>query len=435
MLLVAAGTVLIVSCGKKPDAIGLDLVDDEKPFVGTDTTLQIIAWSVPEDSVVSDETTVNVIGSMQTSTFGRATASCYLHLRISDPTPEWGPNPVADSVLFYMEYDTAYGNVSTQQTFTIYRVTEDFYRDSTYYSNRELAWDAGQVFGQYTFVPDLTPQLVVDSTDEGVDTSYLSAQLKFPMDLSFADFIFGLDTSVMASNENFINEVKGIYILPDEVQAAGQGALLSFDLVSERSYIEIFYHNDTTDSLSYRFLININSARVGRFTHRYELSTDPVFTEKVLNRDTAGGETALYLQGLGGIMMNLDFSALNSWPEADRVVVNEARLIFESNPYDEAFPPPDRLYLFKYNESGQLETVSDQAEGDDYFGGYFNTSNRQYWFRLTQEVQKLINGQENYGYIIVPRAKSILPHEVVMPGTGAGIQGRFKLAVTYTLVN
>ncbi|MEZ5147630.1 MAG: hypothetical protein R2759_11270 [Bacteroidales bacterium] len=60
---------MIFACGKQPDTIGLDLVVGTNiPFVGNDTLVEVEAYSVLEDSVISDETTVNVIGPMQTAT-------------------------------------------------------------------------------------------------------------------------------------------------------------------------------------------------------------------------------------------------------------------------------------------------------------------------------------------------------------------------------
>ncbi len=423
---------VFVSCGKKPDTIGLDLVDANKPSIGNDTIIEVEVYSAIEDSVITDETTVNIIGSMQTATFGRTTASAYTHLRISDPNPDWGPNPVADSVLFYMVYDTAYGNINTEQTFTIYRVSEDFYLDKNYYSNDSIGFFQDQVLAQHTFIPDLTPILVTDSTDEGVDSSYLAAILTIPIDNWFADdYIFNLSDS-LGSNESFINEFKGIYIRPDDVNGVGEGALLSFDLLSERSYMSIYYHNDTTDSLSYKFLINLNNARVGKYEHDYTLSQDPIFINQVVNKDTTLGTTNLYLQGLGGVQTYLRFPGLEAMTSEGNRVINEARLIFHSEAYDEIYPPPSTLYLFKFNEEGELRTMIDQNEGENYFGGNFKSDTRTYWFRITMEAQKILNGDPRYGFVIYPAAKSVRPHELVMPGTNPDNSGYFHLEVIYT---
>jgi hypothetical protein len=424
---------LILSCGKKPETVGLDLVDSNKAFVGNDTLIEVMVYSAIEDSIISDETTVNVIGSMQTPTFGLTNASTYSHLRISDPYPQWGPNPVADSIFLYMVYDTAYGNINTQQTFNIYRVTEDFYIDSSYYSNTSLDYDQNHVLAQHTFFPDLTPTLVIDSTDDGVDSSYLAAILKIPFNDWFADTIFNLDTSNFASNDAFIDKFKGIYIRPDDVNGAGLGAILSFNLLSENSYLAIHYHNDTTDSLSYKFLININNARIGKYEHNYQLSQDPNFINQVVNKDTTLGNTSLYLQGLGGIKMILRFPGLEEMAGSGTRVINEAKLIFKSEDYSDELKPPTTLYLFKYREDGSITTLLDQSEGENFFGGNFNANTRSYWFRIALEAQKILNDSFTFdGFVIYPSAKSIRPHELVMPGTNPNIPGHFRLEIIYT---
>lgn len=428
-------TALIFSCGKQPDTIGLDLVGTNIPTVGNDTLVEVFIYSTLEDSVISDETTVNVIGSMQTATFGLTNASAYSHLRISDPNPVWGPNPVADSIHLYMVYDTSYGNLNTQQTFNVYRVSQDFIIDSNYYSNNTLGYHEDQVLAQHTFVPDLTPILVTDSTDDGVDSSYLAAFLTIPIENWFAEYIFNLDTSFLAGNEEFIEEFKGIYIRPDDVNGIGEGSLLSFDLLSERSYLNIYFHNDTADSLNYKFLINLNCARIGKYEHDYELSIDQTFKEQVLQGNQELSSEKLYLQGLGGVQTFMRFPGLEAMRDKEGRIINEARLIFQSENYDENFQPPSTLYLFDYEiveDTIRLTTLNDQSEGDNYFGGRLNEDNNEYWFRISLEAQKIVNGDSINDIVLYPAAKSVRPHELVIPGTNPANPGYFRMQVIYT---
>ncbi|MCB0824164.1 MAG: DUF4270 family protein [Bacteroidales bacterium] len=427
---------MIFACGKQPDTIGLDLVGTNIPFVGNDTLVEVEVYSVLEDSVISDETTVNVIGSMQTATFGLTNASAYTHLRISDPNPVWGPNPVADSIMLYMVYDTSYGNLNTQQTFTVYRVTEDFFIENDYYSDiNSLTYNETPVLAQYTFVPDLTPILVTDSTDDGIDSSYLAAVLTIPIENWFAEYIFNLDSDSLSSNEDFIYAFKGIYIRPDNVNGIGEGSLLSFDLVSERSYLNIYYHNDTTDSLNYKFLINLNCARIGKYEHDYELSTDQTFKEQVLHGNRELSSEKLYLQGLGGVQTFIRFPGLEAMRANPNRIINEAKLIFQSVNYEENFQPPSLLYLFEFDiieDTIRLSTLIDQSEGSDFFGGSLNNNDNGYWFRVSYEAQKIVNGDSISDLVLYPAAKSVRPHELVMPGTNPDNPGYFRMKVIYT---
>ncbi|MEZ5147631.1 MAG: DUF4270 family protein [Bacteroidales bacterium] len=217
---------------------------------------------------------------------------------MSDPNPVWGPNPVADSIMLYMVYDTSYGNLNTKLSLFI-ELRRIFFIENDYYSDiNSLTYNETPVLAQYTFVPDLTPILVTDSTDDGIDSSYLAAVLTIPIENWFAEYIFNLDSDSLSSNEDFIYAFKGIYIRPDNVNGIGEGSLLSFDLVSERSYLNIYYHNDTTDSLNYKFLINLNCARIGKYEHDYELSTDQTFKEQVLHGNRELSSEKLYLQVL-----------------------------------------------------------------------------------------------------------------------------------------
>lgn len=432
-VVVAMLVILTVwSCSKKPETIGLDLLDENKPFVGFDTVFQLSAYSTFEDSVTSDETSFNLLGSMYNENFGRSNASIYTHVRISSLKPDWGDNPVADSVVFTMVYDGYYGNLQTEQTVKVYRVLEDMYRDTTYYSN--VHFDYGDVpLGVHAFIPDLDDILVVDTAGETPDSSYLRAELRIPLENSFADYMFNLDTAYTSSSEAFLEEFKGIYLRNDDVTAAGEGAMFSFDLLDDRSDLTIFYHNDSADSLKFRFFINLNNARIGRYEHEYELSTNQNFIEQVLNADTTRGQENLYLQGTGGIKSLIRLPGVVDWMDGSVRVINEAKLIVSlAEEYTEDYPPATSLILLKNTETGGFDFVADQLEGENYFGGYYNEVSNAYEFRITRHLQQLIAGEKDLGLSLFPTAKSIKPTEMILTGTNPQNPRRFQLQVTYT---
>ena len=422
---------VVISCSKKPETIGIDLLDSGKPFVGKDTTFNLLAWSSIEDSVISDETSVNLLGSLYSETFGRSNTSIYTQLRISSLNPEWGDNPVADSVIFTMVYNGYYGNLETEQTVRAYRVLEDLYRDSTYWSNISFDTEATEL-GSLTFFPDLDDILVVDSGGGTYDSSYINAELRIPFDNAFADYIFNLDTSHTSSSEAFLEEFKGIYLRPDDVGAAGEGAIFYFDLLEDRSNLTIYYHNDTADSLKFRFFINLNNARVGRYEHEYLLGNQD-FINQVVNGDTSLGSEKLYLQGNGGVKTNIFFPNLTEWADSKTRIINEAKLIINlAEEYDEDYPVSTSLILFKNTAEGSFDFVPDELEGENYFNGDYNESTNSYFFRISIHLQDLLSGEKDLGLGLFPTAKSIMSTEMVIHGTNLENPRRFQLQVTYT---
>lgn len=424
----------IWSCSKKPETIGLELLDYNKPFVGKDTTFHVSAYSTVEDSVISDETSVNLLGTMYSEIFGKVKASIYTQLRISALNPEWGSNPVADSVVFTMVYDGYYGNLETEQTVRVYRILEDFYRDSTYYSNVSFE-TAMEELGSLTFIPNLDTILVVDSTDGEVDSSYMNPSLRIPFDNAFADYIFNLDTAYTSSSEAFLEEFKGICLRTDDVASAGDGAILYFDLLDDLSNLTIYYHNDSADSLGFRFLINLNNARVGRYEHEYLLGEQD-FIEQVINGDTSRGTEKLYLQGLAGVKTKIRFPGVAEWAESSTKVINEAKLVINlAENYDDDHAPATSLILLKNTEQGTFVFLPDQLEGEGYFGGVYDKGDNSYAFRISMHLQKLLTGEKDYGVTLFPTAKSIKATEMIFNGTNLEIPRRFQLQVTYTEVD
>ncbi len=423
--------ILVAACSKKPETIGIELLDENKPFVGKDTTFSLVAYSLIEDSVISDETSVNLLGSMYTETFGRSNTSIYTQVRISSLNPDWGSNPVADSVIFTMVYDGYYGNIETEQTVRAYRILEDIERDSTYWSN--ISFETEQVeMGSFSFIPDLDDILVVDSGGGTYDSTYIRAELNIPFDNAFADYMFNLDTSHTSSSEAFLEEFKGIYLRNDDVSNAGDGSILYFDLLDDRSNLTIHYHNDSADSLSFRFFINLNNARVGRYEHEYLLGNQD-FIAQVLNGDTTLGSENLYLQGNGGVKTNIYFPGLTEWANESTRIINEAKLIINlAEEYDEGREPATSLILFKNTSDQSFDFVPDQLEGENYFGGKYDEESNAYFFRISMHIQKLLAGEEDLGLGLFPTAKSVKATEMKLFGTNPQIPRRFQLQITYT---
>ena len=421
----------VASCSKKPDTIGLDLLDENKPFVGKDTTFNIYAYSTIEDSVISDETSVNLLGSIYSETFGRSNTSIYTQVRISSLNPDWGSNPVADSVIFTLVYSGYYGNLETEQTVRAFRILEDLERDSSYWSNVSFDTETTEL-GMLSFVPDLDDILVVDTGGGISDSSYINAELRIPFYNSFADYMFNLDTSHTSSSEAFLEEFKGVYLRADDVNAAGDGAILYFDLLDDRSNLTIYYKNDSADSLRFRYFINLNNARVGRYEHEYLLGSQD-FIEQVLNGDTTLGADKLYLQGNGGVKTDIFLPGVIDWANTNQKVINEAKLIINiSQEYDEDYIPSTSLILFKNTEDGSFDFVPDQLEGENYFGGAYNEASNSYFFRISMHLQDLLAGEKDLGLGLFPTAKSIKATEMELFGTNLSEPRRMQLQVIYT---
>lgn len=423
-------SLVIFSCNKDPQKIGIDLVDATRNVVGLDTTISITAWSSIDDSVVSDETSVNLLGSQFTHTYGLTNTSFYTHLRLSTSQPDFGENPVGDSAILTLVYDGSFGNIGTPQTAIVYRIndTVGMFKDSTYYSNSFFSIDETEL-ANHTFYPNPTDSVLID-------TVKYAPELRVPLNEVFMNSILNPeDPDALLSNEDFLEYYKGIYVTTPSVSVPGHGAILSFDLLNSRSNVTIYYHNDTEDSLNYRLEINLNNARVGRFEHDYSLSTDVDFKNQILEGETSIGNSKLYLQGLGGIKTTLKFPGLADFINQENIGINEAKLIIPAMEQMDGLDIPENLILFQYDKNGVAGFTEDQLEGDNYFGGNLNTGNNEYLFRISFYLQDLLGGSTDYGLVLFPSSKSVKPNGVSLFGTGSNLPSKMYLRIIYTQID
>jgi hypothetical protein len=419
----------ISSCTKKPESIGLDLVNDDQNFVGIDTTFEITAYSSIEDSVRTDETTVNLLGSRFSDIFGLSNAAIYTQVRLSQVQPEFGENPVVDSTILTFVYSSSYGNIETELSLKVNEVTESFYKDSTYYADTELEISPNEM-GSLNFIPTPNDTLVIDSVN-------YPSELRIPLNDDLANRVFDpANADSLGSSDSFLNIFKGIYVSVDDISIPGEGSILAFDLLQERSNITIYYHNDEDDSLSYPFNINLFCGRVGKFRHDYTLSSDPDFIAQVVNNDTTKGMEKLYFQGMSGIQTEIWFPGLADWIDQGNIAVNQAKLELPvySDGISENEVIPERLVLFKYIENGELAFTADQREGDEYFNGTYSEGFNDYFFRLSRYTQSLLNGEHDYGLVLHPSGKNVRAEEVVIFGTHPtdAQSAKVKLKIIYT---
>ncbi len=430
LALFVLSAVFISSCNKKPEQIGLELLESEQLFVGTDTAFIVSAYSTIEDTVVTDETSLNLLGSMITHNFGKTTASFYTQIRLSTVSPDFGDNPVADSAVLTFVYNGYYGNILTQQHLTVYRMTDDFYLDSTYFSNSSFGYDSLHPLSDIYFVPD-PENIIVDSVE-------VPGRLKIPLNGNFSNLMLDPENyDNFTDKDKFTDFFKGLYV-KCEIQdswTGSVGAILYFDLLDANSNVQLYYHNDSTDSLSYTFNINLNSVRVGNFTHDYSLSKNQDFKQMIVNGDTSLGSEKLFIQSMGGVKTILSFPGLKEWAQNNVITVNEAKLILPVVNSVEDYGIPGSLVLFSYTSDGKLVPPQDWHEGEAYFGGKYFENINAYQYRLTYHIQSLLNGEPDYGMVLFPNGKSINAKGVELSGTDPSLSSPIILKITYTKLN
>lgn len=389
--------------------IGLDLMDENNLNTTYTDTLSVYAHAVLVDSIRADETSVNIIGSFCDPVFGITTADLVTELWMTENNPSFGDSPVADSVIVYLSYTGSYyGDLTSQLHVTVYELDEDIEIDSTYYSNRQCQYKHDEI-GDFVFTPMPTDS-VMDP-----DSSMGTARIAIPLNVDFAQMILDAETSHFADNPTFSDFMRGMYFKFDPVESPGQGSLLDINLLSTRSKVVVYYHNNS-DTTTFEMRCSTYTPRYGQIAHDYT-NASTLLSQQLMGDTTAGMEQ-LFVQGLGGVKTVFRIPAISNLGDATNTAINEAKLIMEVLDGDTTYAPPANLEVMMYDEDDELLLIPDFSEGAEYYGGYYNSETATYTFRITRYIQHVINGDiENKGLELVVSGGSINSERLVLHGT------------------
>ena len=426
--------VVVFSCSKEANKLGTSVVPaNSRLQFGYDTAVTINAYSMIDDSVRTDETSLNVLGSYWDPVFGITTASIYGQLRLPSTGHSFGTNPVIDSAVLVLSFSGAYGDSSAMQTIKIHEVAEQMFYDSIYYSNKSLQIDP---------IPLASKTFLASPYDSVlVDTVKVSPRMKIRLDQSAPAFIQKLltaSTTVMASNDEFIKYIYGLYLTAESPAGPNQGLLMYLNLESTISGLTLYYKNDETDSLSFDYVINSSSARYNNYNHFSYAQADPGFIQQVVQKDTILGKNTLYLQAMGGVKTVLKFPDLSNLTQNGKIAINEARLVIYDGEHNSTYKAPGSLILIRQKSDGDIAFLPDQYIGDTYFGGTYDSTLYNYNFRITRYIQSLVAGTELSStrlFLLAPSA-AVRGHRLVINGTApsnqAVAQKKIQLLVLFT---
>ncbi|MFW6020052.1 MAG: DUF4270 domain-containing protein [Bacteroidales bacterium] len=408
--LIISGVFLLQSC-EEPEEIGKNLVpnQDNLNVEKVDSTT-IHAFSYAEDSLQTSEPEVLIAGSYRDEKFGQTNASFYTQLRMASTNLDFGSNPVADSIVLTIPYKSYYGDTTKSQEFEVYELAEELDNDSTYYSNDQTDILQPKIGSQ-----TITPKPQTSVIDNG-DT--LPAMMRIKLNQSLAERFINAGSSVFIDNQSFMDYFKGIYVKP--VENSGDGSILSLDPYSSNAKMTLYYHNDGQDSLNTSFFMSDLSAKYSHFGHDYTLGSNAL-QQQVVQEDTVPPVQSLYIQSMAGININVRFPHFDDWKNKD-IALNKATLVLKTDQTDntaDTYKKPPRLGMAKVNEEGNLELLTDFVVSSDVFDGYLHENRNEYRFVITRHMQEILNGEEDYGLIIVSDRRSSNAFRAVLKGPQA----------------
>jgi len=405
---------------KEPDAVGLDVLPDSDrlDLVFTDT-LTLQTKTVREDSLRTDELTLQLLGSISDPVFGQHEAAIFSQV-VLEGIPSFSGAVQADSLVLSILYSGYYGDTNYQHTLNVYRLTEDLFTDSAYYSTDAFAYDPSPIATHIHAPRPNTPVVA------GTDT--VSARMRIRLDQSLADSILALDgQQALTSNANWVAYFKGIHLVTNPVGAGVAGNLSYLNFTGSKM---ILYYKDTSGTAK-TYSFSLAAARSTRFSHDYAGS--PVALQL---SDSTANDTLCYIQALSGVKSKVNLPFLKHLTDSGSIIINKAELeISVQASGTETYAPPAQLLLLAINEQGEPYFPDDYFEQiSGYYGGGYDAVNKKYKFNIARQLQKYLDGRAvNYGFYIVPSGSSIQGNRVVL-GSPLNTNYPMKLKLYYTKI-
>lgn len=413
---------------KEPDISSLEVIPESERLglLNTDTAT-LISFTLPDDSIRSDETSLNLLGTYNDPVFGIAQAAIYTQIRLSAENVLFG-NPsdlIVDSVILSLAYYGIYGNTSPQ-SFKVYELAEVMSIDSNYYSTRTFLKKTPEIGSAANLVPNLSDSVVVDGIKE-------PPQLRISLNKTIGDYLLKAGNNENQTNSAFLEYFKGLLVILDStlVPVSGEGAIIYFNMLNPYSRLTVYYQNAAeADTLKFDFLINDNCARLTNF--KFDRSGTSIFPS-----DSIAGNNLIFIQSMAGTKCKIKFPFLENFIDKGRVAINKAEIIFnvEDNSTT-TYSPHSNLFLTDIDSAGNAGFLIDQFEGAEHYGGTYNSSTKQYVFNITRHVQYLLTNyyegkNYNYGMYLMAGGKAVNANRTILKGN-KNTSGALKLKISYT---
>ncbi len=430
-MLAAVGAIclLAIAACQEPEGIGLEVLPDgEQMEIAWIDTFTIEARTVTYDSVPTTglNSGTYLIGDFNDPKFGRVQSGLYTQIELGGTDVDFDGG-VIDSIILNLAYAGSYGStdkLNGNMTFGVYELDSDLDVDSVYYSNATPPALVTAPLAEHQFRPDL--YATIPTLEDTVAPS-----LRIPLDPAFGQRL--LSSQNLASQEAFITEFKGLAVLPiDASLPSNNGSVLYFNLFSNDTRIEVYYHDTTEDSLVYSFgLDSRDVAEFTSFTHDFSSEIQTAIADT-----TAAGANTLYIRSMAGLRMKLELPHLRELNEVGVVAINKAELVVPiDDSFDTEYSYPNDLLITGINEDGGSTFLIDQFEGSEYYGGTYDADNGEYVFNIARHLQSVLNSPEevDYGLYIVNGGNSVNARRGVFNGP-ADADKPMKLRMTYTII-
>lgn len=429
----------LLSCEKDFNTIGNDIIGtptfNTEPYVS-----EVIAYNEKIEAVQTSSLPLYLLGTYTDPFYGATDASILTQLSLPVGDPDFGLEPVVDSVVMVLPYfstiteqnnqsatyelDSIYGNgdlkIAVYESNYFLRDLDpetNFEENQLYYSNQmpEFENNLGQMLAETTITPNNDEVTVYQYTGLEKDTLKLSPRIRLhlPVDFFQQKIIDKQDSQELLTNANFKNYFRGLYL---KAENTGNNSMAAFDFAADQAKVIIYFTRQEIDPTSEtEETIDVHKV----FELKIQGNTVNVFSDNfpvdLSTQDTINGEANLYLKGGQGSIATIK---LFDGPDTDEDgvsdelemlreedwLINEANLTFVVN---DALSPgenkePQRVFIYDMESNKVLIdyridfTASESQPATSrilHLGALSTKDNgdRYYKIRITGLIRSIIN--------------------------------------------
>ncbi|APY11161.1 hypothetical protein BWZ22_07850 [Seonamhaeicola sp. S2-3] len=431
--------ISFIACDKDFNIIDSDVLGRNHANFNTDVdTLPIVSYNKILDSVQINGLPSNLLGYYNDPEYGPTTASVITQIIPNSYDPDFGENPVIDSVVLSVPYyseitgidddgnttysinDSLYGNPISNMKLSIYEngyFLRDFNPDNleegqNYYShansgdpssnyaltdNTLINFDAfkGALIKDTIFTPSSNPIVTVVRTDSDTTETISVPALRIKLDNNFwnSAIISKEGQTELSNASNFKNYFRGLYFKAEAISGNGSMVLLNFG--SSDASVTIYYSSDDEDNageqIQSTYSFNFSGNRLNTFINEH--------TVVIPTPNKTLGDDKIYLKGGQGSMAIVDLfpttEALNDFLNEFRIPDGDDYLKDESTGEYVLKKLINEAHLLIYEDETSTTSLDDYHKYDRIYAYDIenNSETIDYLFDVTENTSEPVNSR------------------------------------------
>lgn len=469
---------LMVSCNSDADDLGKNLFDGNS-VTGNQVSYDLIAYNINNgDAVRADSYALQraTLGAFTEGQFGTQESAYVTQVRLSKYAPDFGTNPVVDSVVLEIkpQYDATtktvtttdvthggqaakqaltkyeavkYGNPAATMNIDVHEIATDLGAVGTEKLSNSPVATSGLPLGTKVFSGNVYA-VSINKTSDNTALLTKDTGLRIQLDKNyFKTKITDKNGAAELSNEsNFINYFKGLKISVRE----NDGYLINF---APNEVTMTMYYRSGGKSNTFSFDLGSSNVHFSKISY----NRSSTFNTVMANINSTNGDPLLYMQGMGGpgagIKLNgtgiSDLKRL--YKERGAAILSaKVRLYTDTNTWNNSYTKPVGFLVRKQGETDFITDLKTMLGNSNYslVKAYSTNSNPSYYdIDITKTIKDIVEKEVeakdlviNIGGYLTSNGNLVSedynnnvssPYRAVFVGTDATNNNRPKLMVTY----